>query len=283
MPAKDVPSSPLNSDSIPAAVLQIIEAGSIALIVTLIQQPTEGAVDVGRKLLLDDSGTTVGTLGSATLDRAVVAEARRFLDARTDLRVANVRELAPELSEWSDAQLLFERVQLDPRLVICGAGHVGTSLAHIASLIGYRVTLIDDRAEFLARELFPNEPIELVLTASWSEAVLAAVEKGHGVSLAIVTRGHSEDEQCLRAALAVDLDYVGLIGSKRRTGIVLERLREQGADGSRLAKVHAPVGLDIGAVTPEEVALAIIAEVVAVRRGGAGVSLSAKRRTQLTS
>jgi len=85
--------------------------------------------------------------------------------------------------------------------------------------------------------------------------------------VAIVTRGHSEDEQCLRAAMRVDADYVGLIGSKRRTNIVLQRLRENGADEGRLARVRAPVGLDLGAVTPEEVALAIMAEIVAVRRG----------------
>src|SRR6266542_3609093 len=107
---------------------------------------------------------------------------------------------------------------------------------------------------------------------SWSEAVQAAVGNGHGVCVAIVTRGHSEDEQCLRAVMTVDADYVGLIGSKRRTNIVLQRLRESGAKEEKLAKVHAPVGLDIGAVTQEEVALAIMAEIVAARRGGRGGS-----------
>jgi xanthine dehydrogenase accessory factor len=138
--------------------------------------------------------------------------------------------------------------------------------------------LIDDRAEFVRRELFPAPEIELVAAESWSEAVQSAIGNGHGVSVAIVTRGHSEDEQCLRAVMTVDADYVGLIGSKRRTNIVLQRLRESGAEKDRLEKVHAPVGLDIGAVTPEEVALAIMAEIVAVRRGGKGGSLSEWRR-----
>ena len=189
-----------------------------------------------------------------------------------------MKEFAPELTEWSEAQILFERIQPEPRLVICGAGHVGASLAKLASLMGYRATLIDDRAEFLTLDRFPEPNIDLLAAANWTEAVRAAIGNGHGVSVAIVTRGHSEDERCLRAATEFDLDYVGLIGSKRRTNIVLQRLRDHGASEARLAKVHAPVGLDIGAVTPEEVALAIMAEIVAIRRGGKGGSLSEWRR-----
>jgi xanthine dehydrogenase accessory factor len=98
--------------------------------------------------------------------------------------------------------------------------------------------------------------------------------------VAIVTRGHNEDEECLQAVLSVQTEYVGLIGSKRRTNIVLERLRVAGVDEKRLLQVRAPVGLDLGAVTPEEVALAILAEVVTERRGGKGGSLSAWRRVE---
>jgi xanthine dehydrogenase accessory factor len=144
--------------------------------------------------------------------------------------------------------------------------------------MGYSATLIDDRAEFVRRELFPDERIHLVATDSWSTAVRNAVGDGRGVSVAVVTRGHSEDEQCLRAIIATDADYIGLIGSKRRTNIVLDRLRQDGADEGKLGRVRAPIGLDIGAVTPEEVALAIMAEIVAVRRGGRGGSLSEWRR-----
>jgi xanthine dehydrogenase accessory factor len=144
--------------------------------------------------------------------------------------------------------------------------------------MGYRVRLIDDRAEFVTSDRFPEDNIELLVAQTWSDAVESAVGNGHGVAVAIVTRGHSEDEQCLRAVVSLDVDYVGLIGSKRRTNIVLQRLRENGADEERLERVRAPVGLDIGAVTPEEVALAIMAEIVGVRRGGKGGSLSAWRR-----
>lgn len=271
--------------SISAALSRILEEGSIGALATLIEAPSDKAANVGSKLLVVVSAApgasmdSAGSIGNETLDRVVREKAIRFLEANVDTRVFQVKEFAPELGEWSDAQILFERIQSEPRLVICGAGHVGASLARIASLLGYRATLIDDRAEFVTREHFPEERIELVAAENWSEAVQAAVGNGRGVCVAIVTRGHSEDEQCLRAAMKIDADYVGLIGSKRRTNIVLQRLRDNGAEDERLRKIHAPVGLDIGAVTPEEVALAIMAEIVAVRRGGSGGSLSEWRRS----
>jgi xanthine dehydrogenase accessory factor len=281
MPSIKPPENKAHSNSISETVSRILKHGSTAVLATLIDPATSEPTRVGAKLLVDHSGTagtTVGSLGSEALDQAVVAYAAKFLDSNKETAVFHVKEFAPEVTEWGDAQILFERIQAEPRLVICGAGHVGASLAKLASLMGYRATLIDDRAEFVTREHFPDRGIELVASESWSEAVRAAVGNGHGVSVAIVTRGHSEDEQCLRAVMTVEADYVGLIGSKRRTNIVLQRLRESGAKEDRLAKVRAPVGLDIGAVTPEEVALAIMAEIVTVRRGGRGGSLSAWRR-----
>ena len=107
-----------------------------------------------------------------------------------------------------------------------------------------------------------------------------AIGNGRGVSVAVVTRGHNEDEQCMKVVMRANPDYAGLIGSKRRTSIVIERLREAGIPDEHLRNIHAPIGLDIGAVTPEEVALAIMAEIVAQRRGAAGGSLSAWRRTR---
>ncbi len=267
------------SDSVTETVLRILQEGSVAVVATLIEA-ANAATNVGAKLLISDLGATgqkVGSLGNEALDLAVIEQAK-LLDSRTDTRVFQVKEFAPALTQWSDAKILFERIQAEPRLVICGAGHVGAALGKLASLMGYRTTLIDDRQEFVTRQNFLEKNIELVAAEAWSQAVETAVGNGRGVSVAIVTRGHSEDEQCLRAVIALDVDYIGLIGSKRRTNIVLQRLSDDGVDAARLQGVHAPVGLDIGAVTPEEVALAIMAEIVAVRRGGKGGPLSAWRR-----
>jgi xanthine dehydrogenase accessory factor len=271
---------------ISTAISRILQEGSTAVLATLIETASNVGKEVGKvgaKLLVEEpgvSGASIGGLGNAELDQSVVEYAANFLDSREETRVLQVKEFAPQLVEHGDTQILFERIQQEPRLVICGAGHVGALLAKLSALMGYSATLIDDRAEFVRRELFPDERIDLVATDSWSTAVRNAVADGRGVSVAVVTRGHSEDEQCLRAIIATEADYIGLIGSKRRTNIVLNRLRQNGADEGKLGRVRAPIGLDIGAVTPEEVALAIMAEIVAVRRGGGGCSLSEWRRTK---
>ncbi len=256
------------------AIEHVLEEGSTATLATL----TSAAKNVGAKILVPESGPAIGSFGDVAFDRAIGVRATEFMAARDEVHLFQVRDFAPELTEWVDASVLFERLQPEPRLVICGAGHVGAALARLASLTGYKATLIDDRAEFVVRDLFPDVRIELIAAENWSDAVREAIRNGRGVSVAIVTRGHNEDEECLRAVVTTDADYVGLIGSRRRTNIVLDRLREAGADSEKLKKIHAPVGLDIGAVTPEEVALSILAEMVAERRGGTGDSLSSWRR-----
>ncbi|MFN2513744.1 MAG: XdhC family protein [Pyrinomonadaceae bacterium] len=260
------------------AIEHVLDEGSIAALATL----TSGSKNVGTKLLVSESGAVVGSFGDVALDKAVTQRATEFLEARDEAHLFQVREFAPELTDWAEASILFERLQPEPRLVICGAGHVGAALARLASLTGYKATLIDDRAEFVVRDRFPDDRIELIAAENWSDGVCEAIGNGHGVSVAIVTRGHNEDEDCLRAVITTHADYVGLIGSKRRTNIVLDRLRKDGADLDKLKNVHAPVGLDLGAVTPEEVALAILAEMVAERRGGTGGSLSSWRRESKT-
>ena len=259
-------------------IAELLERGDVAVVVTV----TTGG-DAGAKLVVDEAGRTLGSLGNEELDTRARAEAVQFFDAREETRLVAVKDFAPDLpgedfAAAGDIFLLFERLQPAPRLVVCGAGHVGASLAKLGAFLGYDTTLIDDRPEFLSRDRFANEPIELVVASDWAPAVRAAIGNGRNVSVAVVTRGHSEDEQCMRAVVHAKPDYVGLIGSKRRTTIVIDRLREAGADEEALRKIRAPIGLDIGAVSPEEVALAIMAEIVAERRGGAGGSLSSWRR-----
>ena len=246
---------------------ELLERGEIALLVTRVSGPQ----NVGAKLLVRENGETSGGLGDAELDSIVLAQAASFLASREETRLFSFDSFA--------TSLLFERLQPAPQLVVCGAGHVGASLAKLAAFAGYQATLLDDRAEFLKRERFPEKQIELMLANDWGSAVREAVGNGRGVSVAVVTRGHNEDEQCMQAVVLGNPDYIGLIGSKRRTSIVIERLREAGVPDEQLRKIHAPIGLDIGAVTPEEVALAILAEIVAERRGAAGGSLSSWRRS----
>ncbi len=275
--------NPESQNLISNALRDIVESGAKAILVTLINAPGIESSDstVGSKLIIKESGERAGSLGNSTLEETVARHAEAFLRGRDEARLLNVEEFAPEILALRGISVLLERIEPEPRLIICGAGHVGASLARLATLTGYRVTLIDDRAEFVSRELFSGQSennVELVLADDWSEATGAAIGNGRGVSVAIVTRGHKQDEDCLRAVIAAAPDYIGMIGSKRRTNFVLDKLRAEGAPENELKKVRAPIGLDIGAVSPEEVALAILAEVVAQRRGGSGAPLSSWRR-----
>jgi xanthine dehydrogenase accessory factor len=264
-----------SSQSVTKMIEQVLERGETALVVTKVAGP--GAA--GSKVLIR-SEDLIGSLGDPDLDSIVVSYAPRFLGSRDDTRMLSVREFAPEFAFACETVLLFERLQPPPRLIVCGAGHVGASLARLAAYTGYHTTLIDDRADFLKRDRFPESEIELIVADDWSSAVQEAIGNGRGVSVAVVTRGHNEDEQCMHAVVRANPDYVGLIGSKRRTSIVIDRLREAGVVDEQLKNIHAPIGLDIGAVTPEEVALAIMAEIIAERRGGTGAPLSNWRRSK---
>lgn len=264
---------PVKQTSLLKQIEETLERGELALVVTKLSGPD----CVGAKLLLHDGGSR-GSLGDPDLDALVKEQAKSFLVAREETRMFTVAELKADFPFAHETRLLFERLQPAPRLVICGAGHVGASLAHLAAFTGYHTTLIDDRADFLNQDRFPEKEINLVVADEWSAALTAAIGNGRGVSVAVVTRGHNEDEECMRVVVQAAPAYIGLIGSKRRTSIVIDRLREAGVSDEQLQNIHAPIGLDIGAVSPEEVALAIMAEIVAFRRGGSGLPLRIKRQ-----
>lgn len=265
-------------DALTEAIRCVLNENSLATLITLI----ETTKSIGAKLLVDENGAIVGTLGDVELDKAASRLADAFLVTRAEANVYILGDFAPALSNWLDARILCERIEPEPKLVVCGAGHVGAALVRLARLIGYRTTLVDDRADFVTRERFPDEGIELMATESWRASLVDAIGAGRNVSVAVVTRGHNEDEECMRAVVDARPDYMGLIGSRRRTNIVLDRLRACGVDEDILKEVRAPIGLDIGAVSPEEVAVAILAEIVAERRGATGAPLSAWRRNTET-
>jgi len=160
-------------------------------------------------------------------------------------------------------------------LVIAGGGHVGKALSEIASLCGFRVTVIDDRPEYADPERFPEA--EKVIRGRFDE-VLADYPLDSTTYVVAVTRGHKHDEASLRSVIGRGAAYVGMIGSRRRARAVLQHLVEEGADAGAVAQVRTPIGLDIGAESPAEIAVSVMAEIILIRRGGDGRSLSEGRR-----
>lgn len=154
-----------------------------------------------------------------------------------------------------------------PRLVVLGAGHIAMPLVELGAMMGFKVAVCDDRPSFAAAARFPSAA--QVICAYWGKCFeLLALDPS--CYIVIITRGHRHDMECYRMLAGLELPYVGMIGSRRRIAGVKARLLEEGIPQEALERLHAPIGLDIGAVTPEEIALAIMAQVVATRRKVAG-------------
>ena len=212
-----------------------------------------------------------GTLGSAALDATAIALARAVLGGAEP---AGTREVA---AGGAACTVYAEAHRAPPELVIVGAGHIARPLCRIGAMLGFRVRVLDDRPEFATRERFPEA--YAVVRADFSDPFRDVVV-GPGTYLVLVTRGHKYDFEALRDLLRRPRvpAYVGMVGSRRRVRAALEQLAREGADPARLAAVHAPVGLDLGAETPEEIAVSIAAEIVQVRRGGTGLPLRDRER-----
>lgn len=208
-----------------------------------------------------------GTLGDLNLDEAAVRIARAAL-AESD---------RPATHEIAGCTVYVEPHRAPPELVIVGAGHVARPLCRTGAMLGFRVTVLDDRPEFATRERFPEA--DEVRPARFDDP-FRDVRIGRGTYLVLVTRGHKYDFEALRDVLhRPELPaYVGMIGSRRRTRAALEALAREGVSDDRLKTVHAPIGLHLGGETPEEIALAIAAEIVMVRRGGTGQPLRDRER-----
>ncbi|HUK36837.1 MAG TPA: XdhC family protein, partial [Vicinamibacterales bacterium] len=167
----------------------------------------------------------------------------------------------------------IEPIEPSPELYIIGAGHVGFHLARVAHEVGFRVHVVDDREKFANRERFPDA-VELIVEdiPAWIARTSLPV---HAYAV-IVTRGHTNDLEALRALAPRDLRYLGLIGSRAKVARIYEQLLEEQLPQDALKHVHAPIGLDIGAVTPQEIAVSIVAELIAVKHGKTAGELSMK-------
>ena len=165
-----------------------------------------------------------------------------------------------------DRRFVVERLVAAPRVVVFGAGHVGAAIARAAGAAGFRVVVIDDRPEFADPTLFPDG---LAVWACDTEDALARLDLRTGDAVVIATRGHRQDALVLERIAASSAGYVGLLGSRRKKAVVTKGLTRAGVPPEALARVRVPVGLPIGAVTPEEIAVSVVAELVAWRRNRA--------------
>jgi len=265
-------------DDIFDAVARLRAHGGRGVLATVVGTRGSTPGREAMRLLLHEDGTFLGSVGGGCVEAEVVAEAHAVLahdrPRRRTFRLTE-RETGDEgLACGGELDVFFEPVTA-PALVLFGAGHVSRDLAEIAARAGFRVTVVDDREQFANAGRFPSAA-RIVARESFQQA-FADLQVTPATCCVVVTRGHAMDLACLDYALHTPAPYVGLIGSQRKIGAILARLGGEGRlAGVDLARLHAPIGLDVGAVTHGEIAVAVAAELVAFRRHVLG-GLRAKR------
>jgi xanthine dehydrogenase accessory factor len=234
---------------------------------------------VGARMIVHPDGAIDGTLGGGPFEALVIEDSRKAVaSGESGLRAYRflpAGENATGMTCGGDVEVFLDVQRRAPRAVIFGGGHVALPLARLAKTCGFRVAVIDDRAEFASAERFAGMDEVVHADGGYVRCDFPLEEDDHVV---IVTRCHQTDEACLRQVLDDDRApaYVGVVASRRKAKVLLAGLRKDGYDRDCLEAVRSPVGLDIGAETPEEIAVAILGEIIAARNRRTGETLSAQ-------
>ncbi len=250
--------------------------GERAVLATIISRKGSTPRKVASKMLVYEDGRQEGTIGGGCAEAEVIRESLGVL------RTEKCKLIRLDLSE-DDAEagglicggameVFMEPLIPDPHLIILGGGHIGRCLATAAANAGFLISVADDRIKYASRERFPMA--ERLYSGDWSE-MFQQIPITPSTFLVIATRGHKHDLASLRHAVGTQACYIGLLGSRRKVRILFDTLLGEGVAGESLERVSAPVGLYIGSDTPEEIAVSIVAELIAVRKG---VDVTAMKR-----
>lgn len=246
-------------------VIAAYEGGAPVAVASLMKVPEGSELSVGTKLLVRENGSTSGTLGDEKLDASAMNEARRLMAmGKNDY-----------ITSESGAEYFIEAYTTPPTLVLAGGGHVSKAISNIAASLGFRIFVIDDREEFSNPDRFPEA--EQTVVSDYGSA-FEKLPIGTNSFVVIATRGHRYDASATAAAMRTPASYVGLLGSKRKTILIFEELFSEGFTMEEVQSVRSPIGLNISARTPEEIALSIMAEIVGFRLGGDGGTLKLDQR-----
>lgn len=246
-------------------VVAAYEGGKPVAIANLMVAPEGSSYRVGDKMLVREDGQTVDTLGNEQLDRQAARRARELMAmGKNDYVVTD-----------DGIEYFIEAFTTPPTLVLVGGGHVSNAIAPVAKSVGFRLFVVDDREEFANAERFPEA--EIVRSGEYAETI-RGLPINANTFIVVATRGHRYDDAALAAAMETPASYVGLLGSRRKTILIYEELLQRGWPIERVKAVHAPIGLDIGGRTPEEIAISIMGEILAFRLGGSGGSMKLEDR-----
>lgn len=248
-------------------VLRLGKDGRASAIATIVQCVGSSPQKEGAKMLVRDDGSIVGTLGGGCIEAEVIQAALMTMkDGSPKTIPLELTERHGGLVCGGKILVYVEPVIPAPHLVILGAGHVGKALSSIAKFSGFRVTVADDREEFANRENIPDADDFAVHDFG---TVFSRVIADRNAFIVVATRGHNHDLEALRAALNTDARYIGLVGSRRKKALLFRTLESGGFSKEAVERIIIPVGLPIGSVTPEEIAVSIMAQIIRERRENA--------------
>jgi len=249
-----------------------------AVLATIVSSVGSAPQVPGAKLLLTMGGETAGTVGGGAFEQRVLEEARALLEGAAATRLLELN-LSRDLGMCCGGVLtvFLERVQMPARLVVLGAGHIARPLVELASAVGFETVVVDAREAWADAARFPRAR---AVHCDDPEAVIAELALDLDTAVVVVTHHHPLDQALVRALVGSRAGFCGLVGSEAKRNKFLMRLKAQGIPAEALARLRSPLGVEIGARTPEEIALSIVAELVAWRRGVTiddGVPVRAKR------
>lgn len=247
-------------------ILRILEEGERAAVATVIGATGSTPGKESAKMLIRADGSSVGSIGGGCTEADVWALARRVIE--TDQPVRKSFTLTPKDAEEEGlacggiVEIFIEPIG-SPMVYLFGAGHIARSVVRIASMVGLNTTVVDDRERFASRDFFPDASRLVVSSFEDAFEKLTFTENS---CIVIVTRGHRHDQYVLSRAVRTQAGFIGLIGSKAKITRIFRSLADEGVSPERLREVRAPIGLDIGCRTPEEIAVSIVAQLIAHRR-----------------
>ncbi len=263
----------MNTTTIYQEIEASLRRGERIAVATVVKTVGAAPCGVGSKMLIRADGTHEGSIAGPTTDGKVAEEALRAIrESRTYMTHVHMDADQGEAvgSCGATLEVFFEVLRPEPRLIIAGAGYVAQALARLAAPLDFRTVVVDDRRDLADPQVFGDK---VQLTFGDIPQTIRELEPDESSWVVIVTRGHHLDKDALQAALESHASYIGMIGSPSKVRRIFKDLLKEGFTRERLAQVHAPIGLDLGAETPDEIALSIAAEMLMLRKKASGASL----------
>lgn len=251
-------------------VARLLEKGKSVALCTVVEKKGSGPRDVGAKMLVSEDGENFGTIGGGNVERALIDESLKAIKEHKSKKVIfNLSKNAKEGTVGTgmicggELTVIADVIEPTPRLVIVGVGHVALPLAKLASIVGFKVVVVDDERKLARKDQFPMA--ECIIAGDFAQ-VLGSFEVNPNDAVVIAHGEPEHDYAALKNMIQKNIAYVGLLGSQSKAKILSERLRVEGVSESDIKTLHSPSGLDIGAETPEEIGISILAEIIQSHR-----------------